>query len=180
MTAYYKEIQKFTQTWLWALLGVSLIPSVGFITYGFLSQLLTGIPWGDKPMSDVGLTILTVSIWVIMGGILAMFISAELQFEIKDKAIYYRFTILSPKLKRIGMEDLESWEVRRFGFFEFGGYGVRHKLNKTTAFIVKGRMGLELKLKEGKTIMIGTQKPEEVKKAIQNEWDRFSQRKIDG
>jgi len=180
MSAYYKESQKFTQIWIWILLAVTIVPAAGFMTYGLLSQLLTGVPWGDEPISDVGLTIMTVLIWVILGGIFVILLSAELKFEIRDKAIYYRFTILSPKLKKVKLEDLENWQVRKFGFFEYGGYGVRHKIRKTTAFIVSGRMGLELNLKSGKTIMIGTQKPEEVKKAMQNEWDRFAERRIDG
>jgi len=102
-----------------------------------------------------------------------LFAGSELQLEIKDQAIYYRFPFFSPRLKRIGMDEIESWEVRKFGFFEYGGYGVRHAPKKRTGFIVNGSRGLEIKHKNGKTIMIGSQKPEEVKKAMQNEWERF-------
>ena len=175
MTSYYKENQKFTQTWLWALLIVSTVPTIGVLTYGFINQLLLGNLWGDKPMSDSGLAFTTVFVWVVCGGIIWLFLGSELQLEIKDKSIYYRFPLFSPRLKKIGMESLESWEVRKFGFFEYGGYGVRHAPKKRTGFIVKGNIGLELKLKDGKTIMIGTQKPEEVKAIMQNEWNRFKE-----
>jgi len=173
MPSYFKENQKFTQIWLWAVLLVSTVPAVGVFTYGFLRQLVLDIPWGDNPMSDSGLALATVFTWVICGGVLGMFFGSELQLEIKDQAIYYRFPLFSPRLKRIGMDQLESWEVRKFGFFEYGGYGVRYMPRKKTGFIVKGKIGLEMKLKNGKTIMIGTQKHIETKAAMQNEWDRF-------
>jgi len=172
MSAFYKEHQKFTQIWLWVILIAGIVPAIGFLTFGFIQQLLFGIAWGDKPMSNIGLTILTIVIWIICGGIFWMFMVSELQLEIRDKAIYYRFPVFSSTMKRIGMESLESWEVRRYGFFEYGGYGVKHTLKRKTAFIVRGNMGLELKLKDGKTVMIGTQRPEELEIAMQKELDR--------
>jgi hypothetical protein len=175
MSSYFKENQKFTQIWLWAVLIVSTVPAVGVLTYGFAKQLLLDEPWGDTPMSDSGLALTTVLVWVICGGVLWLFAGSELQLEIKDKAIYYRFPLFSPRQKRVGLDSLESWEVRRFGFFEYGGYGVRHAPKKRTGFIVNGHIGLELKLKDGKTVMIGTQKPEEVKSAMQKEWERFKE-----
>jgi hypothetical protein len=173
MPSYFKENQKFTQIWLWVLLLISTVPTLGVLTYGFIRQLILNIPWGDTPMSDSGLAIATVFVWAICGGVLWLFAASELQLEIKDQAIYYRFPLFSPRLKRIGLDTLESWKVRKYGFFEYGGYGVRHAPKKRTGFIVNGKIGLELKLKNGKTVMIGTQKPEEVKAAMQNEWDKF-------
>ena len=114
MSSYFKENQKFTQIWLWAVLLICTVPALGVLTYGFVRQLLLDFPWGDTPMSDSGLALTTVLIWIICGGILWLFFSSELQLEIKDKAIYYRFPFFSPRLKRIGLESVESWEVRKF------------------------------------------------------------------
>ena len=52
----YKEIQRFTQWWLWLIL---VIVNLVF-TYGFYEQVITGQPFGDKPMSDTGVTVATL------------------------------------------------------------------------------------------------------------------------
>ena len=173
MTAYYKEYQKWTQLWLWTIIILSTIPAAGLILFGFVKQLIFRIPWGSEPMSDVGLALVALFTWTICGGIIAMIFLSKLELEVRDKAIFYRFPIFIPQQKRIGMEDIVSWDIESFGPLDYGGYGVRKTLRKGTALIIKGRYGLKLKLRNGKMLMLGTQKPEELRRAVQNEWDRF-------
>ena len=49
----FEEEQRFTQWWLWLLVGgILLIP-----IYGIVQQIIFKEPFGDNPMSDVGLII---------------------------------------------------------------------------------------------------------------------------
>ncbi len=51
--AYFREVQKFRQKWLWALLlGLLLL-----FGWGLYQQLVLGRPWGNHPKSDQGLLI---------------------------------------------------------------------------------------------------------------------------
>ena len=54
MNLFFKENQKFTQWWLWALLiGVVLIP-----IYGIYKQIIIGEQFGNNPLSNYGLILL--------------------------------------------------------------------------------------------------------------------------
>jgi len=51
MTDRFADIRKFTQRWIWVfLLGLAGIPA-----YGIFQQLILGDPFGNQPISDVGL-----------------------------------------------------------------------------------------------------------------------------
>ncbi len=72
------------------------------------------------------------------------------------------------KHKIIRYSEIETWKVRKSNpIFEFGGYGYRWNFFKrTTTFIIKGNMLLHMKLKNGKSILVGTQKPNMVKDSM--------------
>ncbi len=173
MPSFYKETQRFTQWWLWALSLISTAPVVVIFLRGIYIQLIVGQPWGDNPMSGTGLVFMTLFIIAICGGLIALLISSELTIEIHNRTIYFRFPPFIGRMRRIGMDEIDAWEVKRYNpFREYGGYGWRSGFGKKTAYNVKGRVGLELKLKNGKTLMLGTQRPEEIKSVMENEWNK--------
>ena len=57
MTDRFVDIRKFTQRYLWIfLLGLAGIPA-----YGFFQQLILDDPFGNQPISDVGLQVPEIS-----------------------------------------------------------------------------------------------------------------------
>lgn len=67
--------------------------------------------------------------------------------------------------KFIPWSDISSAYMRTYTFADFGGWGYRlGKWGK--AYSTKGEHGVQLIMKDGSQLMIGTQKPEEVKKII--------------
>lgn len=68
--------------------------------------------------------------------------------------------------KQIPISDLESWSVKTYKpIKEFGGWGIRLGRNGT-AYNIRGNKGLQLVLKSGKKILIGTQKDTELNRVI--------------
>ncbi|MBK8703741.1 MAG: hypothetical protein IPN33_08970 [Saprospiraceae bacterium] len=52
---------------------------------------------------------------------------------------------------------------------EFGGWGLRYSMSgKGRALNVSGNMGLQLEFKDGKKLLIGTQKPKEIELVLTN------------
>ena len=154
------------------ILGSSLL-GIGIFVHGIYVQFILNEPWGDKPMSDSGLVLFSLFMIAIFGGIILLLATAELTIEIHNRTVYYRFPPLQGQMKRIGLEELNSWQVRRYNpITEFGGYGWRG-IGKKKARNVRGRMGLELHLKNGKILMLGTQKAEEIKNAMEIEWSKI-------
>ena len=162
----FKEEQGFNQLWVKIPLYILAIGNIIFFGYQAYKQLITGRPWGDHPMSDTGLVIFfcfTLAIWT---GVFFLFEKSKLITNMYEKEIRLRFPPFISKEKIITIESIARMEVRKYNpIWEFGGWGIRHGI-KGKAYNVRGNMGLQLYFKNGKRLLIGTQKPEKVKWAI--------------
>jgi len=175
MKGFFKEKQRFTQWWLWLIILATTIPAFLIFLKGMYTQFIIGEPWGDQPMSDSGLVLTSVFIFATMGGVIWLLLIAELTVEIHDRAVYYSFTPFIGTLRRVGMENIDTWEVKKYKpFGEYGGYGWRKGFGKKTAYNVKGRVGLELKQKNGKILLLGTQNPVKIKEAMEYEMEKMN------
>lgn len=162
------ERQKFTQAWIWVIIIFALgIPLIVF-GYGIIKQLVFDVPFGNNPDSDEslmvsGMVILLLSILII--GIMA---SATLITAVKMDGVYLRYPPFIFKYKHYHVDDIERWQVRKYDpILEFGGWGIRWWGKKHgMAYNVKGNMGLQLYTIQGKKLLIGTQKPEEIAIAL--------------
>jgi hypothetical protein len=153
----YSERQRFKQWWLWLiLLGVN-----GLFLFGVFKQVIGGQQFGDKPMSNVGLLIvtgLTIALTIL-------FVNFRLETTIKKDGIYVRFFPFHLQFKHYTWDKLTKSYVRQYApISEYGGWGLRLGLGgKGTAYNVSGNKGLQLEFNNGKKILIGTQKEPELK-----------------
>lgn len=170
----FSEKQKFTQVWLILIIGATNLIVAVIMVSSIYSQFIVGEPWGNKPMSDTGLIIF----WgcLLLGMILVNIIifGAKLEIEVKDNSVYYKYFPFVWNWKYIHKDNINSYEMKRLNALkDFGGYGYRKNFFKnSTGLIVKGQYGLELTLHDGHTWLIGTQKPEALKKAMSEIMDR--------
>ena len=161
----FREIQRFGQKWLQ--FGVAAV-SLGLIIpfgYGMVKQVVLGSPWGNRPMSDAALLIVG-PIVILMGiGLFLLFHKMKLITEVKADGVYINFVPLARQTLRF--EDIVSCEVRTYKpLREYGGWGVRFGRDGK-AYNVTGNRGVQLKLSNGKGLLIGSQRPEELAQAIQ-------------
>lgn len=162
----FREEQRFNQIWLKVLLYLLAIANLYIFGNAIYKQLITGEPWGDNPMSDIGLIFFVCFIFAVWGGILFLLERSKLITLIKHNEIRLRFPPLFSKEKIITMEVIKKMELRKYNpILEFGGWGIRYGI-KGKAYNVKGNMGLQLYFKNGKRLLIGTQKPEQIKWVI--------------
>lgn len=156
----YQEKQRFNQWWLILLMGgVSAM-----VYYGSVSQWITGIPFGDKPLSDMGLLFPVALITVVNLGMFA----GGLTTRIDENGIAVRFTPFIWKEKKYVWSDLAEVKVREYRpLAEYGGWGVRG-FGKNRALNVSGSFGLQLVMKDGAKMLIGTQKPQELEEFLKS------------
>lgn len=149
----YKEIQRFTQWWLWLILVVVNL----VFTYGFYKQVITGQPVGDNPMSDTGVMVVTFVSFLFSG----FFYSLRLETLIKADGIYVRFFPFHLKFKHYAWSGINRSYVRKYSpITEYGGWGLRYGMfEKGTAFNVSGNQGLQLEFVDQKKLLIGTNNP---------------------
>jgi len=163
----FSEEQKFTQSWITILIYVTAAVMLGLFTYGLAKQIIQGEPWGDNPMSDTGLILMTIFVYAIFIGLILFLHAAVLKTTITTEEVLYKFPPFFLKEKNIPVTDIQHAEVRQYNpIMEYGGWGVRIGIRKGKAYNVKGNIGIQLYLKSGKKILIGTQKKDKAEWAI--------------
>jgi len=165
----YKEEQSFRQSVIpWIMLAVILLMLAGY-GFGFYQQLYLGKPYGDEPMSNIALIWSSILSFVLVSAVFIFILGGNLVTEIWSDGIRYKFTPLIRKVKYISLTDISSVEVAEYNpIMEFGGWGLRKRLfTRKTAYNIKGRIGIRVVMKNGSQVMFGTQKREEMKRAVE-------------
>lgn len=149
---FFVEKQKFKQKWVWILLGA--INLVFF--YGIIKQLYFKIPFGNNPTGDKGLIISTLLFLVFC----FLFSRICLTTIISEHSITIQLNNFKKIKKTINWEDVASCEIRKYKpILEYGGWGIRFGMNGM-AYNMYGNMGIQLTLKSGSKILIGTNESE--------------------
>lgn len=156
MNIEFKETQTFTQWWLWLLLaGLSVIPVMGIY-----KQLILGEPFGNSPMSDLGLILFSAFVF----SLIVLFWVMNLKTEIDQHEIRIQFFPLFVK-KQVKWQDVKYAEILNYGFV--GGWGIRFWTKYGTVYNTKGNKGLAIELNDGKKFLIGTQKETELQRVLE-------------
>jgi hypothetical protein len=158
----FKETQKFNQPMIWVgmiFIGLIMTSIFGF---GIYRQIIQGVPFGNNPMSDNGLIITFVLTILLFICLVLLFRFARLSTIIDQRGIEYRFFPFQLKYHKINWDEIEKKEVITYKpIRDYGGWGMRFN-RKGKAFNVSGDKGIQLYLKNGKQILIGTQKETEL------------------
>lgn len=150
MDILFEERQKFRQWWLWAILV-----AVSIITVWPMYLI-------DK---DLALPIILPVIGITTT-LLILFYVMQLKTMVKKDGIYYQFFPIHFRYKQVKWDDLKSFEVRKYNpLGEYGGWGIRFGMNGK-AYNVSGDMGLQLEFKNGKKLLLGTQKAGELSQVL--------------
>ncbi|RKY75857.1 hypothetical protein DRQ07_11235 [candidate division KSB1 bacterium] len=122
-------------------------------------------PLGNNPAPDLVLIVF----WIVFGVIFPLFfLKLCLVTEVRDDGIYIKFVTINKDFIRIGFDEIDTCEIRKYRpIVEYGGWGVKYG-SGGKAYNVSGNMGLQFKLKNGKSVLIGTQRPEEFKLAVES------------
>jgi hypothetical protein len=157
----FREEQKFGSWLQWLVylcMGVSIVITI---------FALIKVSGGDNPQqtSDVVLAGI-VGIGVPIG-IAVLFLLLKLQIEVQTDGIYVRYFPFHIHFKRYRPEDLsECYALWYRPIWEYGGWGIRYSLRNGKAYNVSGNQGVQLVFKNGKKLLIGSQKPEQLEAAI--------------
>lgn len=146
----FSEKQKFRQWWLWVILiGVLLVPVI---------LTLVNKPAQADLFTEIMIGLIAPAVIVLL------FVIMELRTQVNEQGIFYRFFPIHFQVLIINWDEVKKAYVRKYSpLGDFGGWGIRLGLGgKGKAYNVDGNMGLQIELRTGKKILIGTQKPEEM------------------
>jgi hypothetical protein len=94
--------------------------------------------------------------------------AVKFETRVTSDGIYYKYPPLIWKWKLAAYHELREFHIRKYNACrEFGGLGYKTKpFSKSKAIIIKGNQGLQLTFKNGKRLLLGTQKPEALRLAL--------------
>ena len=129
--------------------------------WAFFQQILFGTPWGSNPGPDWFMWLF----WLIFGiGFPIAFYLMRLIVEVKDAAVSIKYIPLTRR--QIGISEIREVHAKSYNpIRDYGGWGIRGFSNRR-AYNVQGNRGVELVLIDDRSVMIGSQKPEELTLAI--------------
>lgn len=160
------EEQKFTQIWLFLGLAIGLV----VVTMPIAKDWDT-ISQGSflEMLNDLGgiLAILFV---------FTLFNFFKLKTRIDEKGVYYQYLPFHFSYRFLPWNTISKCYVRNYdAIFEYGGWGLKFSFRKSRgkSFTVKGDVGLQLELMNGKKILIGTQKKKEIQRSIETYQDKI-------
>ena len=107
--------------------------------------------------------------WLVLGGAFSIVFylayGMRLVTEVRADGLYVRLTPLP--FRRVPFPSIRSAEVRTYRpILEYGGWGLRYSWKQGTAYNARGNRGVQLVLANGKRLLIGSQKPEELLEAL--------------
>jgi hypothetical protein len=164
----YREEQSFRQSIAPWLMLVVILFMIGGFGVGFYQQLYLGRPYGNEPMSNNGLIWSCIFSFIVVSVVFIFILSGSLVTEIWSDGIRYKFPPLIWKMRHIPLAEIAEIEVEKYRpLIEFGGWGLRKRfLSRKTALNIRGKIGVRVTLKKGSQILFGTQKQNEMKRAV--------------
>ena len=146
MKPLFIENQRFNQWWLWLLLAASSAAPI-IILYREYKNSTTSS---------------NLSVLFILFLVIILFVVLRMRTVVtKDNIQLMYFPFVN---KTINLSDIATMKVINYGFV--GGWGIRFWTSYGTVYNVRGNKGLHIKLKNGKQLVIGTQKQQELEKVI--------------
>ncbi|MBT3385537.1 MAG: hypothetical protein HN778_00255 [Prolixibacteraceae bacterium] len=158
----FKEEQRFTQWWLWLILGSALLAIV--IP---LANELSAQSWDTSSEGFLRLILYGSVAVLFIVAVLIVLILSRLKTKITYDGIFITFPPLKRKSFRIKVQEIERFEIRKYrAKREYGGYGFRSRRKSGQAYTISGNIGLQLHFKNGKKLLIGTQKKQAIEFAM--------------
>jgi hypothetical protein len=148
---YFEEEQHFNRLWLLVALPSLAIPVFLVLLLGFNSRILSP---------------LAIALVVAILPALLLY-TMKLVTEVDSKHVHIKFPPFTPFIRsHILLSEIAHWEARTYRpIAEYGGWGIRGGPSGR-AYNVRGNRGVQLWLTDGKRLLIGSQRAEELAQAI--------------
>ena len=165
---FFKEEQKFGSMPLYLGMGLIYASTIIIFVFAMYSQFVLNEPWGDKPISDKGLLLTFILVMAVLVASAYMLFGSKLVVQVTHQSIFIAFWPYFTKPKIYLGKDIDRFEIRKYKpIKEYGGWGVKQgKKSIGKAFNVSGNIGLQLYLKNGRKVLIGTQRGNAILRAM--------------
>lgn len=155
----FEEVQKFHL----GISGIALAVPPAALVFITCRQVIWGIPWGTPPTSNGNLIFLSVLLVAVFIRLMTVRLVTELRPEalsVAMKGFWRRARIPTAEIR-------SAMPVTYNPVSEYRGYGVR-KGPRGLAYIAHGDQAVQLELRDGRKMLIGSQRPRELADRIRS------------
>jgi len=145
----FREVQRFRQPWLWAMLGAQAVLALARGARGRWSRRETA-----RRLAALAATALLLR-------------SVRLYTEVRDDGVYVKFAPLHRTSRRISLSELADIQATGYSPLRYGGWGIRWRPSGI-AYTVSGTSGVRLERTNGRSVFVGSDRPDELLAAIQD------------
>ena len=136
------------------------IPPVS-MTLLVIWQVILDHPWGKQPMSNNSVIGWAIFLWLVY----LRLVTVRLVTEVRTGELAVAMRGLW-RARRIPVGEIKSAKTVSYDpARDYGGYGIR-TTRRGKAYIAGGNRGVRLELSKGGTVLIGSERPEELVSAI--------------
>jgi hypothetical protein len=163
MVERFEEVQDFRQVKLkWLVLPV-IICFIALAIFLVYQQFMVPKSAGGKPLSSEGLAVAVAVMLLVAVGVPLLLVSIKLVVRVDPSRLLVHFYPVN-RPRNIPLTDIVSWEVREYrALADYGGYGIKYSLTKGHwCYTVSGNRGVLVRTSNGKEIMIGSQRADEL------------------
>ena len=164
----FYEKQRWRRTKLFVLASVVKIIISAVLAYFFIRVNYDGNPVRIETFSN-----LYFILFAILASLVILMTTISTSIKILKTKIFRNCIVVTYSTRKGGElkikpQDIFSYRLRTYkAFHEYFGHGKRNNSFKGKAFTVWGKTGLQLHLKDGSRILIGTQKKQAIKHAME-------------
>ena len=159
-TVHYREVQRFTQPWLWVFILATLLFVLVTFGWALYQQLVLGEPWGNRPMTNTGLVLSSCGAIGVSAAIVLLFVVLRLEVEVRDDGVHVAFRPLSRRV--FSFSDIRQCTARKYQpLRNYGGWGLRSTF-RSHASPVRGDSGVWFEFHGQKPVLVGSQRAEEL------------------
>ncbi|MEQ8472705.1 MAG: hypothetical protein RIC35_16055 [Marinoscillum sp.] len=170
----FKETQTFKGTFFWWLQTILIVAIIGGLILGKLLMIFGVQAFQSIQPEDSESMIAIIIALIVLGGVFWLLSLIKMVVEIDEAGLYYTYFPFVSSKRSISKSDLISMSVRKYSpILEYGGWGYRRSFRNGKALNVQGKYGLQVEYKDGKKLLLGTQKPAEldqVVKQLKEKW----------
>ena len=165
----FEETQKISSPALRVFLFLVIFSSITTPVLVFFTDILGHFEDDDS----IGILITAITFLMIS----LLFLLSRLETKIDKEGIYVRYLPILLKWRFYPWSDIEKAHIREYSpLMEYGGWGFRIGImGQGNAYMISGKVGLQLEFKNGKKLLIGTKKRSELKEFI----DKHNSQKIE-
>jgi hypothetical protein len=168
----FHEVQRFRQPWVWVILVPIALALIGFFAHVLLKQLVFGVPVGEKPLSDALLLAIGVVTFVVTLGLIIGLYKARMVVDVTDMGVAVQFFPLFHR-QTLGFEEIERCTLCSLPSMRARGGGGVQLFGTQQMITVRGHEGVEIVLRDGGTLVLGSQQASVLLSAIQYGLDAY-------